>query len=453
MKTNESKVRGWRLGGAGTLGLALLAGACGGSVHKPPSVGSESHFLAYCSGSCADGLDCIGGICTRSCLTQQGSCSDLAASARCTNASVEPGQVAVCDVSCSGAAECSALGSNYGCDAGFCRTPSSSPLGNAGSGGAAGSAGNSGSSGTGSSGTGSGGTGSGGGSVPNLDCRPVGRYEVGKEGGYLPCCPGLSELSTLLEATDEAGRRSCQQLPLRSYSCTEGSCGDGVCAEGEAPCGCGVDCPDSNWRASEASCETYRDQSPPPDVRVISIRNTGDAPLYLLPEPTDCGPPTSLVSVTRDGQRVDVSPPPACRTSCQSVIDAGWPYRPGQATPTCSSAICPSPAPVQILPGETLQHPTYLEVVPQQLPRYCAEGIASETIDCYTRAIPQPGNYTLTVRAALTNCGPSDDCNCDPDPSGACRNQNLPLRAPFLVDTPSAWYFQNQQIELSVRVD
>jgi hypothetical protein len=438
MKTNESQGRGsllWRTGALGlsaALWLSLLAGACGGSVSKGPSVGSESHFLAYCSGSCAAGLDCIGGICTRSCLTEQTSCGDLATGASCTNQSVEPGRVAVCDVSCGGPADCSALGSRYGCEAGFCRASGSAPGGSGGSGGSRP---------TGSSG--SGGSASGA-------CNPVGRYEVGKEGGYLPCCPGLTELSILVEMEDASRRRVCEQVEANSYSCIEGSCGDGICSEGEAPCGCGVDCPDSNWRASEAFCEQFRDQSPPPDVRTISIVNTGTVPLHIQREGCE-RERAPMIRVLRDGQRVDVAPEPnlgpGCRASCQAVLDSGWPYGTDRTGP-CFSDDCVVAGPAKILPGQTLQEPVYLEASPQQLPRYCAEGIASETVECFTRVIPQPGNYTLELTASLIDCGSAADCECEPDGAGGCRN-GVTLVQPFVISQPSSWYYQNQTLEIS----
>jgi hypothetical protein len=117
--------RTWkRIGASGlwALSLALLGGACGGTTANTPSLGSESHFLARCDGSCEGGLDCIGGICTRACLTASSSCAELSASASCTDQSVEPGAVAVCDVACSGTADCSALGDGYSCLDSFCRT-------------------------------------------------------------------------------------------------------------------------------------------------------------------------------------------------------------------------------------------------------------------------------------------------------------------------------------------
>jgi hypothetical protein len=103
------------------LALFWLAGACGGATQTTPLIGSESHFLMRCTDSCDSELSCIAGICTRSCIAGSDFCSDLASAAVCTNESVEPGAVAVCDVSCSDREDCAALGDGHVCDGGFCR--------------------------------------------------------------------------------------------------------------------------------------------------------------------------------------------------------------------------------------------------------------------------------------------------------------------------------------------
>lgn len=150
------------------LGAALLAGAmswplataigCGGGVASQPVLGGESHFLARCAGSCGDGLDCIGGVCTTGCLVSDvASCSGFPGAA-CTADSVEPGAVAVCDVACMNDGDCRAVGDAHRCDAGYCRAP--------GAGGAAGGPGSGGSSSTSAGGSGS----AAGGTGPVPDC-------------------------------------------------------------------------------------------------------------------------------------------------------------------------------------------------------------------------------------------------------------------------------------------
>lgn len=74
-------------------------------------------------------------------------------------------------------------------------------------------------------------------------CRGAGNYEAGKEGSYLPCCEGLTEVAQQRTAEVD-GVRMCTDLPLRVYACIEGRCGDGRCERPEAvPCGCTLDCP------------------------------------------------------------------------------------------------------------------------------------------------------------------------------------------------------------------
>jgi hypothetical protein len=101
----------------------LWLAACGGVVGQT-TVGGESHFLRHCGDGCGPGLECVTDICTRSCrIDDAGSCEDLASAARCTNTSIEPGVIAVCDQSCAGNADCSGRGAGFTCEAGYCRGP------------------------------------------------------------------------------------------------------------------------------------------------------------------------------------------------------------------------------------------------------------------------------------------------------------------------------------------
>lgn len=112
--------------------LGLCLAACGGAVGAS-TVGGESHFLRHCGDGCGPGLDCIADLCTRGCVVAQDSCSDLAKGATCTDESVEPGAIAVCDAPCTNNAACGALGADFSCQGGFCReAPPSPPNGSAG---------------------------------------------------------------------------------------------------------------------------------------------------------------------------------------------------------------------------------------------------------------------------------------------------------------------------------
>ncbi len=86
------------------------------------------------------------------------------------------------------------------------------------------------------------------------DCRGQGKYEVGKEGGYLPCCKGLVELPgwSAVETQrpgETAFVRECvNDLPMHVYVCVRGMCADGICEAGETDrCGCAEDCPSAVW--------------------------------------------------------------------------------------------------------------------------------------------------------------------------------------------------------------
>jgi hypothetical protein len=116
----------------GVLGLTaagafIASSGCGGATRGTPLIGGESHFLRWCSGtgsgSCGDGLECISGLCTRPCVVAEPNACSAFTSASCTAQSIEPGAVAVCDVSCAGNSDCAPLGADYGCAGGFCRAP------------------------------------------------------------------------------------------------------------------------------------------------------------------------------------------------------------------------------------------------------------------------------------------------------------------------------------------
>ncbi len=308
---------------------ALLAGACGGTASNP-RVGSESHFLSRCAGSCPGGLDCIAGICTRACLTGTSSCSDLDAAASCTNQSVEPGEAAVCDVACAGPADCQRLGSEYACEGSFCRTNAA---------------------------------------------------------------PGPSDAPPLTR---------------------------------------------------DMSCQPYLDDVPRPDERGLSIVNTGTQVLYLqqLSMCTSSGPVTSLVRVERDTQTVNTLSG-GCAASCQEAFEGGWDVRAeaGTTDTGCIALDCVGVPRVPIQPGETLFQRAGLEVVFQRMPRECAEGAVTETVNCYARVIPARGDYVLSV-LAFTEPDCEGITNCElPGSCGACA-------PPSRFSLPSEWSFDNQTLNI-----
>jgi hypothetical protein len=283
-----------------------LAGACGGKTTATPVLGSESHFLMHCTDACDDGLSCIGGICTRSCVTGQDSCSELAEAATCTNQSVEPGNIAVCDVSCSGRADCTPLGDGHLCDGGFCR----------------------------------------------------------------------------LAALDDAAPQ-----PI-------------------------------------AACDDFRDQTPRPDNRGITIVNTGLDTLYIVPHSPICGLEPSLLRVVRLTPEGVASSElnlqgGVCTPRCGDVMDTSWDQQgEGAISFDCGPGVdCIGPGPaIAIEPGANVFEPARTEFVWARLPRGCARGITTDAVNCAQRVLPPAfaagsGSYRLFLDARLTpECGPG----CDP---------------------------------------
>jgi len=54
-------------------------------------------------------------------VVDEDSCADLHPDAECTDASIEPGEVAVCDLACTNDTQCDDLGANFACESGQCR--------------------------------------------------------------------------------------------------------------------------------------------------------------------------------------------------------------------------------------------------------------------------------------------------------------------------------------------
>ena len=127
----------WSLLAIGISGL--IAGGCGRRCVKWDEDRRRITLLRWCSDQCGDGLDCISGLCTRACITNQADACAMLPKAACTADSIEPGAVAICDVACETASDCVALSGEHGCQDGFCRASALS-LGTAGGDGAGGAA-------------------------------------------------------------------------------------------------------------------------------------------------------------------------------------------------------------------------------------------------------------------------------------------------------------------------
>lgn len=266
------KTRTWMA----VLALAWLA-ACAKSTPPSGGVDGESHFLRSCKQSCADGLECIGEVCTASC-TGDDPCRELNADATCERVS----GTSQCELGCSDADDCNGLGASFVCMDAACReradndgddgkraagepcTESSQCASNICQGMGCGDD---------SPGTCVGGTmtrtcsgdvvtycGCDGesfvaasGSCPNKryakrgpcdECRGQGRYQAGKGNEYVPCCDGLTEVLWQQPGTTANGETMCfEPVGHREYGCVSGTCGDGRCEPGEdGACGCETDC-------------------------------------------------------------------------------------------------------------------------------------------------------------------------------------------------------------------
>lgn len=97
----------------------------GGNVQSS----SATHFLQDCPQSCGDGLQCVCGICTLSCVTTS-DCETITPGASCmTTAAAQPGCGAsgppqMCDFACGSDADCAMFSGAGQCIGGHCRTPS-----------------------------------------------------------------------------------------------------------------------------------------------------------------------------------------------------------------------------------------------------------------------------------------------------------------------------------------
>jgi hypothetical protein len=103
--------------GAACMGLAGCYGRSDGGAER---------FLRGCAEACGAELECIGGICTRSCENVS-DCSDLELRAQCLDAS-ELATSGTCDVACVDDSGCQGLGASFMCRDGACRQTVRNPI-------------------------------------------------------------------------------------------------------------------------------------------------------------------------------------------------------------------------------------------------------------------------------------------------------------------------------------
>lgn len=112
-------------------GALALAWGCR-RTDPGPTTGSETHFLSWCSSSesCGEGLECVCGVCSKSC-SDASSCAELAPTAECLALDSRPADEScedtpvemACEVRCTLDADCVGLGNAHRCDRGLCRQP------------------------------------------------------------------------------------------------------------------------------------------------------------------------------------------------------------------------------------------------------------------------------------------------------------------------------------------
>lgn len=209
--------RGFASAALVTLGLFW---GCGGSLGG--SSGGESHFLIQCDDSCSDGLSCIAGICTRGCVIDEDGCGDLHADAECTD-SIEPGEVAICDVACSEDADCGSLGANYSCEAGQCRGTTN--VSTSGSGGTSSNGGSGGASSSNASGGSSSSGGPGGGGADGGSCELL--FQEYPDGASFNHPAGCEECTCTEGEVSCADDGACE-LGVPVFQCTTDNPGDAV---------------------------------------------------------------------------------------------------------------------------------------------------------------------------------------------------------------------------------
>lgn len=120
----------------GRLVAALLLGGVALGCDSSPEakdLGSETHFLATCSETCADGYSCLCGACTLAC-SDLGECSSGSLAARCVPAgprvadgTCSQGVSAFCDVACAEDRDCRSVGLSHRCIQNYCRAPEPPP--------------------------------------------------------------------------------------------------------------------------------------------------------------------------------------------------------------------------------------------------------------------------------------------------------------------------------------
>lgn len=376
---------GWRY-----LLVGFWLAACGGALGSRIA-GGESHFLRQCGDECGRGLDCVSGVCTRGCLVGEDKCTDLAAAAVCTDASIEPGALAVCDVSCENDAGCAALGEAFTCEDGFCRGPLLLGQLPAGSAGAGGNGGNGAS------------AGSGTGAVSTGGKPATGFFSV-------PACSGLDRDGSLEML---AGGTPCPD----GMSCvldaeTSGRIPPGICVGDAAvgACASAGECPEGFDCTAAGDCSPKRARCVPGDGALCDVATPpkcsyGYAHSFSGDENTACYGP--CVPVERCGCSNDDECPAG------TVCDTGLGHC-QQPLPWQPPNECAPPHNVETCEGD-LEVIAFADGACRRTKSGGCEGATFHTMEecmavCEGRPVPNPCPEGREQHIKCIECLPADGC-------------------------------------------
>jgi hypothetical protein len=141
-KPEPRSSRHGRTGAAWASLLTLFGALTACQSRSVPMSTGETHFLSECSTeTCADGLECLCGVCSVVC-EEDADCVSQSDDATCVNGSGAGATCSdalrLCDVTCTSDANCESLGDDYVCDDGACRFAGSGAVTSSSGGGGAG---------------------------------------------------------------------------------------------------------------------------------------------------------------------------------------------------------------------------------------------------------------------------------------------------------------------------
>ncbi len=296
--------------------LLALAVACG---DEGPQTEGETHFLRTCDSTCAKGLSCICGACTKPCEAES-ACVSLAEDATCeaTPAACGSGTANACDMACTASAECKVLGAAYVCANGRCRVAPNA-VGDGGRGGGSGQSGGRGGQSGGAGSAGSSAGGSGGGS--EADAGVAGSGGAGGVGDAGEGGTGGAGDGGTSDSCDEVGAPCCDPFPGDGPNyCNAGlTCGGDQCLDCQCLVGAYVPLCGQDGVTYDAACGRACVTAP--------IACDGQCPCKCVTElatgcaSTEPGGGQACCSGLMCCEGVPYDPTGECRTSCPFISD------------------------------------------------------------------------------------------------------------------------------------